>query len=360
MKNKFIVSTLILLAATASHLFAGNKATVIAYCPAPGQFVNELPQITAQVDSVASATIANEKISKGMMVTLGGFGGYMIVKFDSPVENRSDGYDFVILGNAFDKSAEPGIVMVSSDTNNNGIPDDEWYEIAGSEYDKSTLNYCITYHKPTSELDASKEKVEEYIRWTDNQGGNGWIPKNSFHNQSYYPMWAADKETISFTGTLLPDNAVEVDGVFNLMPYPWGYADNQINSNEEKCGIDIDWAVNSKGEKVKIDKIDFVRIHTGINAVHNQIGETSTEISKIYAYSGNSAASSVSDNGNILCLNNTLYFNTPTTADGYIFNIHGNKMAEIPAGTHQISLSRLPEGIYIYRSTGAVLKFVVR
>lgn len=42
------------------------------------------------------------------------------------------------------------IVMVSYDTNMNGKPDDEWYELAGSEYYKPTTihNYSITYTRP--------------------------------------------------------------------------------------------------------------------------------------------------------------------------------------------------------------------
>ena len=96
------------------------------------------------------------------MVTLGGYGGYIVVGFDHTIVNRPGEYDFKILGNAFyandnprpdaplGGSSEPGIVMVSVDTNGNGVPDDEWYELAGSEYyKKETLkNYEITYYRP--------------------------------------------------------------------------------------------------------------------------------------------------------------------------------------------------------------------
>ena len=40
---------------------------------------------------------------------------------------------FAIQGNAFDSSNEPGIVWVMQDVNGNGLPDDEWYELRGSE-----------------------------------------------------------------------------------------------------------------------------------------------------------------------------------------------------------------------------------
>ena len=67
---------------------------------------------------------------------MGGFGGYIIFKFDHTVVNQN-GYDFVIRGNAFDGSSEPGAVMVAFDRNGNGVPDDdEWYELKGSEAGK--------------------------------------------------------------------------------------------------------------------------------------------------------------------------------------------------------------------------------
>lgn len=47
-----------------------------------------------------------------------------------------EGYDFAIEGNAFDGSSEPGIVWVMQDVNGNGLPDDTWYQLKGSEYGK--------------------------------------------------------------------------------------------------------------------------------------------------------------------------------------------------------------------------------
>ena len=262
--------------------FAENKVSVIEYCPAPGQFVNTLPIIESEEDVLQKA---QENLERGSMVSLGAFGGYMTVKFDTPLAN-AEVNDFIILGNAFETSAEPGVVMVSRDANQNGIADDRWYEIAGSEYTRSTKNYEITYYRPTAENDASEEAVEEYIRWSDNQGNNGWLTKNTTHKQSYYPAWI-DADSLIFRGTLLPDNAIDEKGdgsYFKLAPFEWGYADNQPNSNEAGCSFDIDWAVDEEGNKVDIEVIDFIRIHTGtIAADHGQIGEASTEISAIRA-----------------------------------------------------------------------------
>lgn len=262
--------------------FAENKVSVIEYCPAPGQFVNTLPIIDSDNDVLQKA---QQNLERGSMVSLGAFGGYMVVKFDTPLANI-EGNDFIILGNAFATSAEPGVVMVSRDANQNGIADDRWYEIAGSEYARSTKDYEITYYRPTAENDASEEAIEEYIRWKDNQSNSGWLTKNTTHKQPYYPTWI-DTDSITFRGTLLPDNAIDEKGdgsYFKLAPFEWGYADNQPNSDEAGCSFDIDWVVDSEGNKVNIEAIDFIRIHTGtIAADHGQIGEASTEISDIRA-----------------------------------------------------------------------------
>ncbi|MDE6418269.1 MAG: cell surface protein, partial [Duncaniella sp.] len=130
---------------------------VYEYRPAPGQFVNEMPRYE-QGDTYATILQKAEECISGTndtMITLGGFGGYVTFGFDHTVINVEGEADFRIWGNCFyellqpDKkggSAEPGIVLVSSDTNCNGEPDDEWYELAGSEYHSPATRhgYSIT------------------------------------------------------------------------------------------------------------------------------------------------------------------------------------------------------------------------
>jgi len=155
-------------------------------------------------------------------------------------------------------SAEPGIVLVSKDENGNGLPDDEWYELAGSEYgkDTETRNYEITYYRP--------QPANGDIRWTDNQGGEGFVYRNSYHQQdSYYPNWIKEDE-ITFRGTRLKDNAINEGGTWVGYCYPWGYADNHPNRSEFSQ-FKIDWAVDQNGNHVELDKIDFVKIYTAVN-----------------------------------------------------------------------------------------------
>lgn len=279
--------------------------SVPMYLPAPGQFVNDLPEYKEgdtqnDMNRKALEAIGN---NAGGMITLGSYGGYVVCGFDHTIANVPGKSDFKVLGNAFYAAAnpnpdapeqggscEPGIVMVAYDRNKNGKPDDdEWYELAGSEYGKESTvkDYEITYYRPeeghTPVAPPDDEKHwntdAEYIQWTDNQGEQGYVYKNIYHEQDYYPKWISEDE-MTFRGTLLPGNAVDESGngtYWVLYAYQWGYADNRLNT-EAESDFDISWAVDSKGNRVCLPGIDFVKIYTGLNQYCGWLGETSTEV----------------------------------------------------------------------------------
>ncbi len=271
---------------------------VYEYRPAPGQFINEMPKYDDGDTEADMIRKAEEAISgkNDVLISLGGYGGYVTFGFDHTVVNVEGEKDFRVWGNSFyeltapDKkggSCEPGIVMVSYDTNCNGIPDDPWYELAGSEYhsDKTRHNYTITYsrpdetHTPVPGQDIYLTDIE-YIPWRDNEGGTGFMPKNLFHKQDYFPLWLTQRE-ISFTGTLLAPNAVDTSGngsYYVLYSYPWGYVDNHPNEEADLSSFDIGWAVDRNGHAVHLPGVDFVRVYTGVNQYCGWIGETSTEL----------------------------------------------------------------------------------
>ena len=259
---------------------------------APSAFANKVFEYIPAINTTTSAyedgfsaeqvlERATEKLKKKSVISLGGFGGTITVGFHQSICNSKGEYDFRILGNAsynqntgtgaLGGSAEPGIVLVSKDENGNGLPDDEWYELAGSEYgkDTETRNYEITYYRP--------QPASGDVRWTDNQGGEGFVYRNSYHQQdSYYPNWIEEDE-ITFRGTRLKDNAINEGGTWVGYCYPWGYADNHPY-NSEFCQFKIDWAVDKKGIPVILDKIDFIKIYTAINQNTGWTGEISTEV----------------------------------------------------------------------------------
>jgi hypothetical protein len=172
----------------------------------------------------------------------------------------------------------------------NGKPDDdEWYELAGSEYRKaSTLkHYSICYQRPDTAKAPKRGKSPlisdtEYIRWDDNLGDTGYVQKNIYHTQSYYPKWETSG-TLRFSGTRLPPNAVDVNGhgsYYVLYAFDWGYADNHPNDSTALCSFDIGWAVDAEGRPVHLPGADFIRVYTGVNQTCGWIGETSTEVAR--------------------------------------------------------------------------------
>ena len=273
---------------------------VYEYCPAPGQFVNEMPRYE-DGDTYADILQKTEESISGtndIMITLGGYGGYVTFGFDHTVMNIPGEKDFRIWGNCFyellqpDKkggSAEPGIVMVSYDANCNGLPDDPWYELAGSEYHSPLTRhrYELTYNRPDPDREIVADEDNSlddiyYIRWTDNAGQSGYMAKNIFHNQDYYPKWVKD-DAITFSGSLLAPNAEDISGYgayYVLYSYPWGYVDNHPNEYADLNSFDISWAVDADGNPVSLPGADFIRVYTGLNQYCGWLGETSTELSR--------------------------------------------------------------------------------
>lgn len=266
---------------------------VFDYLPAVGQFTNALPvYITGETQADMTAKAAKALVGeKPTMITLGGYGGYVVFGFDHTIMNQPNKRDFKVLGNGFAGSSEPGIVMVAYDKNKNGKPDDdEWYEIAGSEYtNPNTIkNYTITYTKPDENKTPVKGTIGwqtdiEYIKWSDNQGNSGYKTKNSYHKQSYYPLWFGSDQ-LKFTGTLLPNNYTDQSGNGTYWvgkQYAYGYVDNASNSSEDS-NIDIDWAVDKNGNPVKLLGIDFIKVYTATNQEAGWLGEISTEVAGAY------------------------------------------------------------------------------
>jgi len=261
---------------------------VVEFLPAPGQFTNEkaypayMPGDDAMTMAQKATVILQGNASAGTgnnmsTISLGAYGGYIIAGFDHPVLNKPYAYDLKIHGNWFDGNAESGIVLVSKDANKNGLADDAWYELAGSQYyDPTTIhNYEMTYYRP-SPLDGN-------VRWTDNQGKTGFVLRNSYHLQeSYYPLWY-DGDKLIFKGTKLISNAwntaLPPQQYWRSESFTYGYADNQGN-NSELSNFDIDWAVDVNGNKVTLDHIDFVKVYTGLIQDAGWLGETSTEFSQ--------------------------------------------------------------------------------
>lgn len=233
------------------------------YVPAPGQFINM---------SLGTMEAAKGILKKEGLVSLGAWGGYIVLGFDHTVINRKDAADIMIKGNAQSNFAEPGVVWVMKDDNKNGKPDDTWYEIAGSEFGKTGYirDYEVTYTKPTP--------ANGDVAWKDNKGNSGVVGINAFHTQSYYPDWISTSQ-YTLKGSLLPSTNVNLSnpGLIVSMPFASGYADNLTAGD----AIDISNAIDKDGKTVVLTGIDFIKIQTGIQANLKAVGEISTEISSV-------------------------------------------------------------------------------
>lgn len=334
---------------------------VYDFRPAPGQFVNTLPaweEGDTEADMIRKANdcLANNNQE---MICLGGFGGYVVFGFDHPIVNVRGEYDLQIDGNAFyaesnpsstttlGGSSEPGIVMVSCDDNGNGLPDDQWYELAGSEYYKAETmhNYKITYYRTPTDHVATPHPTNRmlndttFVRWVANDSITGYIAKNVYHRQDYYPNWI-EEDSITFCGTKLANNAVDESGkgtYFVLYCYDWGYADNHPNTTE-MAKFNLDWAVDSNGTPVELEQVDFVRVHTAVNQYAGWLGETSTEIINAYDLHPDEEPASVRS------------YNANITGSATYYDLSGRRVADKKAA----------HGVYIRKTANKTAKILLK
>ena len=278
-----------------SSTSSANWSKVYEYTPAPGQFINETKTggfDGTQTTSEAAIAYAQARMTSNNWVSLGGFGGYIILGFDHSVDNSGD-YDFGILGNSFSGSSEPGVVWVMQDENGNGEPDDTWYELAGSETGKAETiqNYAVTYYRPIG--------AGMPVQWSDNLENSGEIDYlKQFHRQEYYyPLWI-EADSYTLTGTCLAARNYDASGNESYWvnaEYDWGYADNYspidrlteednaeggINANHFKISNALDFEC----ESIHLDYIDFVKVQCAVNAKSGWLGELSTEVCGMFDY----------------------------------------------------------------------------
>lgn len=259
-----------------------TSAEVLEFVAAPGQFVND----GYHVETLAQANAYAQQCLDGLgFVSLGGFGGYIIAGFDHSIDNIEGQYNFSVRGNQFQGSSEPGIVWVSQDTNGNGLPDDEWFELKGCEYGLAGTKqwYAVTYYRP--------EGLGMDVAWTDNYGTSGCVDYLlDFHQQgSYYPDWVAADSFTLFGSCLEARNYQDNDlagenGSSEFWvnpPYEWGYADNSGSDqigNTPQVGFKISNAVHADGSPANLRYVDFVKVVNGLNTKSGWLGELSTEV----------------------------------------------------------------------------------
>ncbi len=351
-------------------LFAQNSpyvSQIYEYKPAPGQFIN-----TETWGSPAAA----QSLIGGLSghVSLGGYGGSVVVGFDHAIENDPSnpfGVDFTIFGNAFPGWSEPGIVSVMKDENNNGLPDDTWYELKGSDYDLASTahNHAIMYANPGGNVD---------VPWRDSRNETGVVKVNAYHTQPYYPSStlfpAINPGFERYSGTMVSGNVNDSNPSYiQSFALDFGYADNRPKQNGdpttqpdnpettetiEGAGGDamkIEWAIDANGTPVELDKIHFIRIQTSMNRNCGWLGEISTEICGIVDVATTAEVQNLPQHKQFNVPAATTYKVTllisgnASTKEGLysIINIFGEKVKEVPASEIDAKhLQHLDKGIY--------------
>lgn len=266
---------------------------VFDYTPAPGQFVNDTEKggFAGQTTYDAANAFAAARLQNNSFISLGSWGGYIVAGFDHSIM-AGGGNEIAVTGNQIDTSSEPGIIWVMQDTNGNGLPDDEWFELRGSETGKpeTRQHHAVIYTRPSAAHASSP--------WLTIEGEQGTVDYlASYHSQAYYyPAWV-ESDRLTLYGTRLAsrtwrDESVPAEYWINA-PFGWGYADNYGCDREENWtpsddpALDsrsvvtyhhISNAMNADGSPADLAWIDFIKIQTGVLSKAGWLGENSTSI----------------------------------------------------------------------------------
>lgn len=259
---------------------------VVEYAPAPGQFVNDPnfndPERALGPPSSGGTYAPNNE----SVVTLGGFGGFIVLGFDHTVLDEPLnplGLDAIVFSNAYwvggnpDRHwAECATIEISRDVNANGLADDEWFLIPGSHlapplsltphnWGGGLITYA--YRLPASPFEALV--VENPDAGTEYEGIFGYA--------EYSPSL--------FLGDLdgddeIDDHEIAAEDFYTVPDDPFEVGMTPGSGGGD--AFDIAWAVNPEtGEPANLDGFDFIRITTSVDFFHPTLGEKSSEIDAV-------------------------------------------------------------------------------
>jgi hypothetical protein len=205
----------------------------------------------------------------------------VVYGFDHSVENKPGQYSLAISGNSFGSYVEegddgelevfgwyePGTVWVMQDENGNGLPDDTWYELAGSETGnpRTIQRYAAAYTQGNLDIDHTGSTAETF-------------PYSTYYGDSFgFPQEPG--AYVIYCGTRLRDWLVDNGGILYTTAPKWGYVDNAGDY------FRISDAIQQDGSPANLDYIDFVRVQTAVLKIAGVLGEFSTETGIGFDYS---------------------------------------------------------------------------
>lgn len=281
---------------------------VLEFAPAPGQFVNH-PDFSdpgrALGPPSGGGTSAPNNTS---VVSLGGFGGYIVLGFDHTVVDDTlnpFGMDAVVFGNAYWVGGNPNrhwaecaTIEISVDENGNGLADDPWFLIPGSHISHPLSQFVI-------EQWDDDIKDEHYP-----PDDESWIPAG------YSGTWETDAfalPVVLFGATVVinPTANGNSEGIYGYGDYSPTLVLGDLNGDgvvddatrtpghfyttpddPRRVGMttgsgggdafDIAWAIDPfTGSAPELYGFDFIRLTSAVDSVSPILGEKSAEIDAV-------------------------------------------------------------------------------
>lgn len=275
--------------------------------PAPGQFVNNAifnyPFTTLGAPDGAGTEYGNVN----SVLSLGGFGGSVVLGFDHLVEDdprNPFGLDAIVFGNATWIGGDPdrhwaecAVIEIALDANDDGLPNDPWYLIPGSHITDLDGQFVTQ----TWDDDSSTATPPAILSWVPDGMFGEWetsgylLDPVVFGSQAVEnPISTGDEEGIygygDFTPTLMLGDLDADDNVDDEEITPEAFYtvpdDPFIVGITEGSGggdaFDIAWAIDPvTGEAADLPGFHFLRLTNGVNATLGFLGEKSPEIDAV-------------------------------------------------------------------------------
>jgi hypothetical protein len=278
---------------------------VLEYAPAPGQFVqnaqfNDPSRALGPPGTMGGLTAGDNTKA----VTLGGFGGTITLGFDRSIWHNARNpraMDFIVYGNGFYVSGDPlrrhgecGVIEVSRDDNHNGLADDAWYLIPGSHLGADAQRVSVQWDaamlSPTY-VPAGRSGVWTTSGYKLPGGADGFgaspvlVNPNSDGTEA---VWGyADVGPTLLLGDTTATNVVDDPEADPARFYTVPDDPRAVGVTPGSGGgaaISLAWAVDETTGALAtppLDRVDFVRITTAIDAGGPPLGEISTEVSAV-------------------------------------------------------------------------------
>jgi hypothetical protein len=205
--------------------------------------------------------------------SLGSIGGYMVWTVD-PSQSS-----YEIRGNPFGSWHEAGVVWMQEDNNDNGLPDEMWYELRGGDDDDPALKdyvtrrYAVTWFKGDGtiaqhgiKLSPGDEIFNRVCYWVDCKGRAGLLYPGGFPSK-----WGVTGTRATYTSTLLRDDGRIGTGNYDGL-VGTGYVDTFDTL------FPVSKAVRADGMPANLTAVKFIKVQTGMFRYGGLFGEVSTEV----------------------------------------------------------------------------------